>query len=252
MDADGVTRALEAHFKGLKIKELQDLCRRACLPDGGQRAVLVERLLDAAKTDDIDFFACDLDDLALMQIYARVVAEKLPSTGRRSDLQARLARHLAQGEKASGSPTKTFLRKMALNVEGTKQDRAARKALFAAGKFNTAFDDMEFQALKGFADLFGLPAGSSRQALLLALKRHHDEWRKAKGKRKEPDGEVVFPSSSSKKAKPGHQGEAQTEPWPDEKTQEILTLRQQLAESRERAARAEREPINIDDVKHYH
>ena len=86
MDADWTAKALEAHFKGLKIKELQELCRKACLADGGQRAVVVERLLDAARTDDIDFFTCDLEDLTLMQIYARVVAEQLPSTGKRWDL----------------------------------------------------------------------------------------------------------------------------------------------------------------------
>ena len=135
--------------------------------------MLVERLMDAGRVDDVDFFTCELDDLSLMQIYARIVAEQLPSTGRRSELQARLARHLSRGTASADSPNKTFLSKSALNVEGTRQDRAARRALFAGGKFSTAFEDMEFQVLKDVADMFGLQVGTSRQALLLSLKAIH-------------------------------------------------------------------------------
>jgi hypothetical protein len=245
MDANNVAKALAAHLKVKKLKELQELCARAALPEAGQRTVLFEHLVEAARVDGIDFSQCDLDDLALMQIYARAVAEKLPTTGRRSEMQARLAKHLMREDSQKDSPNKTYLSKADLNVGGSKQDRAARRAIFANGGFDTAFEDLELQGLRDVADMFGVEATSlTRTTLLKTLRRHHAEWQKRKGKRgTREDGATGGAEADPKRRK---QGQAD-EPLLDDQIQEVLLLRQQLAEAQERAMRAEQGAHIIED-----
>ncbi len=87
-----------------------------------------------------------------------------------------------------GSPNKSLLEKASLNATGSKQEQAARRQVFAIRAFNLDFDNAEADELGRLADMFGIVAGPSLQALLRAVKQHCTEWSMTKGKLKADAG----------------------------------------------------------------
>ena len=93
--------------------------------------------------------------------------------------------------------------------------------------------------------MFGVEATSlTRMALLKTLRRHHAEWQKRKGKRgTQEDGATGGAATEPKRRKQGQTDE----PLLDDQIQEVLLLRQQLAEAQERVMRAEQGAVIVGD-----
>jgi hypothetical protein len=170
--ADRSKAAMEAFLKNLKLSQLQALCGKGSIKQDGDKSQLAARIAAAAKITGVDFDAVDLENLSYMQLLGKCVSEGLPTQGRRSQLISYIR---SQGDKKrktpddSASPNYNFLVRNRLNVGGTKAQRIARRKLFAEGKYDQDFAEMEVHELTRMADLLSLTTkGNEPRKELLA------------------------------------------------------------------------------------
>jgi hypothetical protein len=188
MSAARKSRTLEEHLSGMKTEEVKKLCDWNDLDQGGSKKTMISRLLSAGNISKIDFAKADLEELMHMQLFAKCVADDLPSLGKRSELQRTLHEHFhgkddrASKKKKGKTSDLDFLRINGLNVAGGASDFAKRRKLFQFGEHDLDFDEMGIAKLNAFADLYGAAPSDSRKLVLESLKSRFSAWKGA------PDG----------------------------------------------------------------
>jgi hypothetical protein len=183
------TKDTETFLTSLKVHQLQAICAKAALAQTGLKADLVARILPKTDHKAINFAEVDLDELSYLQIFAKCVAEDLPTVGTRIELQKGLQELLgrkAPDKTANKSGDKNnqgdfeFLKEKGLNTEGNAAKWKARKKLFADGKHDKDLHNMEREPLQDLCDLYEVPVSQSRKEMILNLEA---EWATRKARR---------------------------------------------------------------------
>ena len=164
--------------RSCNVAELQGLCEMAEIDNNGSKPELAQRFMDAGSIKDLDFMTADMDDMSFAAVFTKAFDLKLPTKGKRSEIQREIRRHLGLsppetedlGEDPEDDPDFLYLKERQLNTGGLKSEWVERKKIFKDFKHDKDFDNMLSGDLNSLVDLYGLGAFAKRSEAIKALK----------------------------------------------------------------------------------
>ncbi len=94
MSAARKNKNLDAHLAEMKVEDIKKICNWNDVDQGGTKKTMKGKLLLAGNIGHINFAKVDLEELSHMQLFAKCVADELPSLGKRSELQRIVSEHM--------------------------------------------------------------------------------------------------------------------------------------------------------------